>query len=59
MPVFLLYLLKFEINPKKAFRDIEKINLLSPKQISSVVCVQRLKLPIMQLPHQQKRLPTL
>jgi|APMI01.1.fsa_nt_gi hypothetical protein len=37
MPVFLLYLLKFEINPKKAFRDIEKINLLSPKQISFVV----------------------
>ena len=42
MPVFLLYLLKFEINPKKAFRDIEKINLLSPKQISSAVSLLRL-----------------
>ena len=59
MPVFLLYLLKFEINPKKAFRDIAKINLLSPKQISSAVSLPHLILPIMQLPHLRKRLPTL
>lgn len=50
---------QLNIIPKKnEFREIEESLFIMVKQISSVVFLLRLELPIMPHPHLQKQLPT-